>query len=83
MAGNIYFPTLNPLKIELHVSSTVINLTLTLFMIFQGLAPTFVGDLADMDGRLPAYIITFIIYIGTNIGQALQKNYIVLILYVA
>ena len=44
-------------------------------MIFQGLAPTFYGDLADMAGRRPAYIIGFIIYLGANVGLALQNNY--------
>lgn len=80
MSANIYFPALNALKADLHVSSSLINLTLTSFMIFQGLAPTFVGDLGDMAGRRPAYIITFIIYIGANIGLALQNSYAALFL---
>ncbi|PBP27303.1 hypothetical protein BUE80_DR001512 [Diplocarpon rosae] len=74
-SANIYFPALNPLKKELEVSTTLINLTLTSYMIFQGLAPTVFGDLADMAGRRPAYILAFIIYIGANIGLALQDNY--------
>jgi multidrug resistance protein len=44
-------------------------------MIFQGLAPTVFGDLADMAGRRPAYIIAFTIYLGANIGLALQNRY--------
>ncbi|KIN00253.1 hypothetical protein OIDMADRAFT_104211 [Oidiodendron maius Zn] len=80
MSANIYFPALNSLKADLHVSSSIINLTLTSFMIFQGLAPTFVGDLADMAGRRPAYIIAFIVYIGANIGLALQTSYVALFL---
>ena len=44
-------------------------------MIFQGLAPTFVGSFADGAGRRPAYIIGFVIYIGACIGLALQNNY--------
>jgi MFS family permease len=44
-------------------------------MIFQGLAPTVFGDLADMAGRRPAYIIAFTIYLGANIGLALQNSY--------
>lgn len=43
-------------------------------MIFQGLAPTFFGDLADAAGRRPVYIIGFIIYIGACIGLALQTS---------
>lgn len=74
-SANIYFPALNPLSEYLHVSSTLINLTLTSYMIFQGLAPTLTGDLADMAGRRPAYIIAFTLYLGVNIGLALQNSY--------
>ncbi|RAL59640.1 hypothetical protein DID88_006499 [Monilinia fructigena] len=74
-SANIYFPALNPLAADLGVSNTLINLTLTSFMIFQSLAPTVFGDLADMAGRRPTYIIAFIIYLGANIGLALQNSY--------
>jgi multidrug resistance protein len=74
-SANIYFPALNPLKSDLGVSTTLINLTLTSYMIFQGLAPTVFGDLADMAGRRPAYILAFTVYLGANIGLALQNSY--------
>ncbi|RDW69601.1 hypothetical protein BP6252_08621 [Coleophoma cylindrospora] len=77
-SANIYFPALNPLAKQLDVSNTLINLTLTSYMIFQGLAPTVFGDLADMAGRRPAYIVAFIIYLGANIGLALQDSYVAL-----
>ncbi|KAL8822768.1 MAG: hypothetical protein Q9191_006507 [Dirinaria sp. TL-2023a] len=75
LSASIYFPVLNTLARELNVSIGVINLTLTSYMIFQGLAPTFFGDLGDMFGRRPAYILSFTIYLGANIGLALQTNY--------
>ena len=79
LSANIYFPALNPLAQDLHVSSSLINLSLTSYMIFQGLAPTIFGDLADMTGRRPVYVIGFTIYIGANIGLALQDNYAALL----
>ena len=75
LSSNIYFPALNTLAKDLKVSSGVINLTVTSYMIFQALAPTVFGDLSDMLGRRPVYILGFIIYLGGNIGLALQKNY--------
>ena len=48
-------------------------------MIFQGLAPTIMGDLADTAGRRPAYTLCFVIYIGANIGIALCKDYVSLL----
>ncbi|KAM0796071.1 chloramphenicol resistance protein [Usnea florida] len=80
LSANIYFPALNALSRDLKVSNELINLTLTSYMIFQGLAPTVFGDFADMTGRRPAYILGFIIYIGANIGLALQNNYAALVL---
>ena len=75
LSASIYFPVLNTLARELNVSTGLINLTLTSYMIFQGLAPTIFGDLGDVFGRRPAYILSFMIYIGANIGLALQGNY--------
>lgn len=48
LSANIYFPALTSLTRDFNVSSTLMNLTLTSYMIFQGLAPTIFGDLADM-----------------------------------
>lgn len=75
LSANIYFPALNTIAEDFHVTLTLANLTLTSYMIFQGLAPTFFGDLADMAGRRPAYAIGFVIYIGACIGIALCDSY--------
>ncbi|KAF2805692.1 MFS general substrate transporter [Mytilinidion resinicola] len=75
LSANIYFPALNTLAREMHVSNSLINLTLTSYMIFQGLAPTIFGDLADMAGRRPAYAIGLILYVGACIGLALQNSF--------
>ncbi|KAF2489379.1 MFS general substrate transporter [Lophium mytilinum] len=75
LSANIYFPALNTLAREMDVSNSLINLTLTSYMIFQGLAPTIFGDLADMAGRRPAYAIGLILYVGACIGLALQNSF--------
>ena len=80
LSANIYYPALNTISKELNVSSQVINLTLTSYMIFQGLSPSIFGDLADMAGRRPAYFLGFVIYFGANIGLALQRSYVALFL---
>lgn len=79
VSANIYFPALSTLASDLRVSNALINLTLTSYMIFQGLAAVILGDLADMAGRLPAIILCFVVYIGANIGLALQNNYAALL----
>lgn len=75
MTANIYFPALNPIAKDLGVSVTLINLTLTTYMILQGIAPTLFGDFGDMAGRRPAFIIAVLIYIVANLGLALQNSY--------
>ncbi|KAF2002539.1 MFS general substrate transporter [Amniculicola lignicola CBS 123094] len=75
LSSTIYLPALNPLANDLHVSPSKINLSITTFMIFQGLAPAFIGAFSDAEGRRPAYLLCFVIYIAANIGLALQDNY--------
>ncbi|KAI0148299.1 MFS general substrate transporter [Hypoxylon sp. NC0597] len=79
ITANIYFPAIPALSQDLGVSIGQINLTLTTYMIFQALAPTFFGDFADIAGRRPAFIIACTIYLGANIGLALQRNYAALL----
>ncbi|OCK79420.1 putative MFS transporter [Lepidopterella palustris CBS 459.81] len=79
ISSTIYYPSLTTLAKDLHVSNSLINLTVTTFMIFQGLAPAFIGSFSDTQGRRPAYLACFVIYIGANIGLALQTNYAALL----
>jgi multidrug resistance protein len=75
LSGTIYFPVVNELARDLQVSSSEINLTLTSYMILQGLSPMLFGDLADSIGRRPVFIIGFIIYVAACTGLALQDSY--------
>ncbi|KAI9837876.1 MAG: hypothetical protein M1837_002696 [Sclerophora amabilis] len=79
LSGNIYYPALNVLSVDFRVSESLINLTITSYMIFQGLAPTVVASFSDTAGRRPSYVVCFILYIGANIGLALQTDYAALI----
>lgn len=75
LSANTYLPSVPGLSVDLGVSVSLMNLTVTAFLIFQGLAPSFYGDLADRAGRRPAYLISFIIYVAANIGLATQSSY--------
>ena len=78
--ANIYFPAIPAIAENLGVSVGKINLTLTTYMVMQGLAPTIFGDFGDAAGRRPAFIIAFAIYLAANIGLALQRNYTALLI---
>lgn len=75
LSTQIYLPALNSVASDLEVTDSEVNLTITTYMIFQGIIPMFVGSLADGGGRRPAYIVCFVIYIAANIGIALAPNY--------
>jgi MFS family permease len=79
LSSSIYLPALNTLAEHYHKSNSMINLTLTSFMVFQALAPTVVGGLSETLGRRPMYIVASTIYIGANIGLALQDSYAALL----
>lgn len=79
ISGQIYLPALNTLANEFHVSAADINLTVTSYMILQGIAPMFFGDLTDQVGRRPTYIMCFTIFFFANLGLALQRNYAALL----
>lgn len=75
LSAQIYLPALTNLADDFKVTASKINLTITTYMIFQGITPMFIGSFADNLGRRPAYIICFVIYIGANIGLALAPSY--------
>ncbi|KFA75748.1 hypothetical protein S40288_04984 [Stachybotrys chartarum IBT 40288] len=75
LSAQIYLPALTPIAEDLHVTNAQVNLTITTYMILQGIVPMFIGSLADSGGRRPAYVICFVIYIAANIGLAVAPNY--------
>ncbi|KFY14255.1 hypothetical protein V492_02740 [Pseudogymnoascus sp. VKM F-4246] len=80
MATAIYYPSLTTMAKDLHVSDAKINLTVTLFLVIQGIAPAFFADIADRAGRRPVYAMCYFIFNAANIGLALQNNYTALLI---
>lgn len=78
-ASNIYFPALPTIAQDLNVSIELVNLTVTSYLIFQGLAPSLWGPVSDVRGRRTAYCCTFVVFIGACVGLAETKNYATLI----
>ncbi len=78
LSSYIYFPALVPMAADLGVSVALINLTVTSYLIVAGVAPAFMNDLADQGGRRPAYILMFALVVGSNVGLAVQNQYVVL-----
>ena len=76
LSSNIYFPAINAISRELHVSTSLVALTITVYMVVQGLAPSLWGPLSDGPyGRRLIFTCTLGIYIGANLGLAFTANY--------
>ena len=74
-----FYPAINVLADQLHVTPTLMNLALTTYMIAQAIAPSIIAGLSDASGRRLSFIICFVIYLCANIGLALQTNYAALL----
>ncbi|ERS95168.1 hypothetical protein HMPREF1624_08379 [Sporothrix schenckii ATCC 58251] len=75
LTGQIYLPALTEIAAYFHITDGQVNLTVTTYMIFQGVTPMFLGGMADGIGRRPTFLLCFVIFIAANIGLALCRNY--------
>lgn len=73
--ANIYLPAIDTISRALNVSVTKVNLTITTYMIFQAISPTFISAIADSHGRRPGYVIGFGVYMIANLGLGLNNSY--------
>ncbi|KAI6365687.1 hypothetical protein MCOR25_005296 [Pyricularia grisea] len=79
LSSFIYFPALTQLAESLSVSIDAINLTITSYMAVATVAPTLLGDAADILGRRPACVFSLSLYVVTNLAMALSKSYVALL----
>lgn len=74
LTATIYFPLLPLLRDHFNVSAQAINLTLTIYIIFQALSPAVFGPLSDAVGRRLVFLLTLTLYAVGNLGLALNKS---------
>ncbi|KAJ8663020.1 hypothetical protein O0I10_001197 [Lichtheimia ornata] len=78
---NSYFPAMDAVEQDLGISSQQFNLTVTVFMIFQAVSPSFWSSMADTRGRRPVYLATLLVYVLACIGLAMVTNYPMLLAF--
>ncbi|PBP27927.1 MFS general substrate transporter [Diplocarpon rosae] len=81
LSSNIYFPALGNIARDLKISLSMVSLTVTIYMIVQGLAPSFWGPLSDTKGRRITFIGTFVVYLLANVGLAFSNNLTTLMVF--
>ena len=74
LTATCYFPLLRLLRTHFETSAQAINLTLTIYIIFQGLSPAVFGPFSDSIGRRLVFLVTLALYAFGNLGLALNKT---------
>lgn len=74
LTATIYLPLLPLLRVQFSASAQEINLTLTVYIIFQAVSPVLFGPLSDTYGRRPMFLITLAIYLVSSIGLAANEH---------
>jgi sugar phosphate permease len=75
LSSFIYYPAIPSISRSLSVSVDQINWTVTSYMAVATIAPTLVGDAADLYGRRPIYVVALSLYLAANIAIAAVKTY--------
>ncbi|KAK8123810.1 hypothetical protein PG999_003728 [Apiospora kogelbergensis] len=74
LTANIYFPLISLLAEQYHTSIHGINLTITIYVAVQGIAPSIFSPLSDTLGRRPVYIASFALYAAACLGLAFSHD---------
>jgi MFS family permease len=75
LSSLLYTPALPTIATGLGVTISQVNLTITTYLIFQGITPALWGTMGDIYGRRLLYIITSSISVGACIGLAITNEY--------
>ncbi|GAA5961314.1 hypothetical protein JCM3765_004370 [Sporobolomyces pararoseus] len=75
LSANIYLPVIPAISQDLKVSTQSINLSVTVYMIAQGISPSVFASFCDVLGRRPIYLVNFLIYMGACAGLANTHSY--------
>lgn len=74
LTATIYLPLLPLLAKHFHVSIQAINLTITLYIVFQAISPLLFATASDSFGRRPILLVTYAVYTVASLGLALNKS---------
>jgi len=74
-AINIYMPAVPDISEHLSISSAEALLSVTMYMIFQGLSPSIWAPLSDTYGRRPILVCTFLVFLIANLGLSFANTY--------
>ena len=74
LTATIYLPLLPLLQTHFRVSLQAINLTVTLYIVFQAISPILFAPASDTLGRRPIILTTFSLYTLASLGLVLNRH---------
>ncbi|WFD27636.1 hypothetical protein MNAN1_002637 [Malassezia nana] len=67
---NVYMPAIPRITEKLHITPGETLLTVTMYLVFQGISPSFWAPLSDTIGRRPVILCTMLVFLAANLGLA-------------
>ncbi|QIX02284.1 hypothetical protein AMS68_007801 [Peltaster fructicola] len=74
LSSYMYFPAQSKLSKDLGISRETVNLSITTYIIAQGIGPSFWGPLGDHQGRRATLVYTLLLFVGANVALALSTD---------
>ncbi|KIJ27364.1 hypothetical protein M422DRAFT_55075, partial [Sphaerobolus stellatus SS14] len=71
LTATLYLPAIPVIGDKFHVSTELVNLTVTVYLVFQGISPMLWGTLSDRIGRRPFFMVCLLLLSVSSIGLAL------------
>lgn len=81
ISTDLYLPALPHMVVTLQTNQTLVNLTLSLFLVFFALGVLFWGPVSEKYGRKPILLTGIMLYTLSSAGCALSFNVIMLIVF--
>lgn len=81
MALDLYIPTVPEIAQVFHTNQSTVQLTLSLFMLTQGVGQLLFGPLSDQVGRKPVALCSAAIFCFASLGCAISVNVVQLIVW--
>ncbi|RTE73290.1 hypothetical protein BHE90_012289 [Fusarium euwallaceae] len=75
LSSNIYFPAIDSISSSLGVSLSLVALTITVYMVVQGIAPSLFGAFSDTYGRRLTFTVSLVIYTVANLALAFTSGF--------
>lgn len=75
LSSNIYFPSIDTISHDLGIDASLVALTITIYMVVQGIAPSLFGTFSDTCGRRLTFAISLTIYMVANLALAFTSSY--------